>query len=272
MKLRRNKDKAPPKDLTPVQEERAQLFDKFDSMSAIPMLVLTALMLPVLIVPFAVHLRGTTAGLFVTADYLIWTIFVIEYLIKVTLAPRRFYFITHNPLDLVVVAVPMLRPLRLIRSARLLRLLRLGRVGAVTDIATGQYRKRSKLAIVNYVAVVTGALVLMCSLVVMDLEQGAPGSNIHGFGDALWWGVSTITTVGYGDRYPVTPGGRAIAAVLMLCGIGLLGIVTAGLASSFIHRQGRPTEETPSGGNEIAARLASIEATLALLVPTGTAK
>jgi voltage-gated potassium channel len=69
---------------------------------------------------------------------------------------------------------------------------------------------------------------------VLLFEENAKGSNIHDYPTALWWAIVTVTTVGYGDRYPSTPGGRAVAVVLMLLGIGLIGVLTATIASVFV--------------------------------------
>ena len=68
----------------------------------------------------------------------------------------------------------------------------------------------------------------------LDVERTAAKANIHTFSDALWWAVSTITTVGYGDHYPVTLAGRAIAIVLMLAGVGIFGVVAASAAAWFV--------------------------------------
>lgn len=73
-------------------------------------------------------------------------------------------------------------------------------------------------------------------LAITDAERGRPGATINGIGDGLWWSITTMTTVGYGDRYPVTTSGRFVAAALMLAGIALLGVVTATVASWLIER------------------------------------
>jgi voltage-gated potassium channel len=72
----------------------------------------------------------------------------------------------------------------------------------------------------------------------LDAERGDPEANITNFPDALWWGMTTISTVGYGDQFPVTGEGRLIAVGLMLAGIALLGVVTATIASWFVERIG----------------------------------
>ena len=73
----------------------------------------------------------------------------------------------------------------------------------------------------------------------VDVERGAHGANITTFGDALWWAMTTVTTVGYGDQFPVTTTGRIVAAALMLVGISLLGLITATVAASFVALSAR---------------------------------
>jgi len=83
----------------------------------------------------------------------------------------------------------------------------------------------------------TAALVVyLGAAAVLDAEREAPDANITSFGDALWWACSTITTVGYGDRYPVTTAGRLVAVVVMFVGIALLGVLTAGLAAWLLRQ------------------------------------
>ncbi len=88
------------------------------------------------------------------------------------------------------------------------------------------------------------ALAQVAALAALDAERGADGGNINSFGDALWWAMTTVTTVGYGDQFPVTPTGRFVAAGLMLAGIALLGVVTASLASWLIDRVAEVEEES----------------------------
>ena len=80
------------------------------------------------------------------------------------------------------------------------------------------------------------AIVYAASLAILEAERGQPHSEINTFGDALWWAMTTVTTVGYGDLSPVTATGRMVAVALMLAGITLLGIVTATLASWIVQR------------------------------------
>lgn len=93
---------------------------------------------------------------------------------------------------------------------------------------------RGRVAV--YVAGATVLVLFVASLAVLDAERGAKSATITTFGDALWWAMTTVTTVGYGDRYPITAEGRFIAGGLMLAGIALLGIVTASLASWLVDK------------------------------------
>jgi voltage-gated potassium channel len=129
----------------------------------------------------------------------------------------------HIP-DLLVVALPILRPLRLLRLVVLLRILN----RRATDSLRG------KVAI--YVAGATVIVLFCAALAVLDAERRNAHANITTFGDALWWATTTVTTVGYGDRYPVTTEGRFVAIGLMLAGIALIGVVTASFATWLIDR------------------------------------
>jgi len=86
-----------------------------------------------------------------------------------------------------------------------------------------------------YIAGGASLLAFCAALAVLDAERASPDANIVDFGDAIWWAVTTMTTVGYGDRFPVTGTGRLVAFGLMIGGIALLGTVTATLASWLVE-------------------------------------
>jgi voltage-gated potassium channel len=231
-------------------------YDAFASAVDTPMLVLTILWIPVLIVPLASAVHGTVATTLSSIDYTVWALFSLEYLIKLWLAPHRGQYFKTHLLDLLIVAVPFFRPLRL---GRLIRLLRLVRVGVV--LAEGLRRARSILTHngFHFVVLAAGVLVFACAGLVTFAERNAHGANIHTFGEGLWWAIVTVTTVGYGDRYPVTAFGQGVAVLLMLTGIGLIGTLTATVASYFVLEKTNATDE----------RLERIEALLAQLVNNG---
>jgi len=228
-------------------------YDKFAATVDTPMLVLTILWLPVLIVPLVSAVHGKIATTLATVDYTVWALFTLEYLIKLWLAPERGRFFKTHLLDLLIVAVPFFRPLRM---GRLIRLLRLTRV--IVVVTESLRRGRSILTHngFHFVVLAAGVLVFVCAGLVTFAERNAHSANIHDFGQGLWWAIVTVTTVGYGDRYPVTPFGQGVAVLLMLTGIGLIGTLTATVASYFVQEKTDATDE----------RLARIEALLAQLV------
>ena len=160
-----------------------------------------------------------------------WVVFGLDYLVRLFLAHRRLVFFWRHLPYLAMVALPVLRPLQLLRLVVLLRALNRRAANAL----------RGRIAI--YVGCATVLLVFTSALAALDAERGHPGATIDSFGDAMWWAITTITTVGYGDQHPVTTEGRFVAAGLMIGGIALLGTVTASIASWLVDRV-RETEET----------------------------
>lgn len=197
-------------------------------------LVLAIAWLPVLIIPLITTLHGAIAVAFAAFDYFVWAAFAVEYAVKVRLAVDRRRFVRHHLLDLAVVAVPILRPLRL---ARLFRFVRLSRV----TVVLGDGLKRAKAMLTHHglhLVLLSVTVIVFAGAALEDvLERHAPGSTIHNFGDGLWWAIVTVTTVGYGDKVPVTGAGKFVAVVLMLTGIGLVGFLTASVASFFVKEQ-----------------------------------
>jgi voltage-gated potassium channel len=208
-------------------------YDRFAAAVELPLTFLALLWLPVLVLPYIIHLSPTVTETFEAIDLFVWAAFVLEYLVKLYLSPGRKHFVTHHWLDLAVITLPMLRPLR---AARLLRLLNLSRVGVVLANALRRTKSVFTHRGLHFVLLAVLAIMFACSALVLSFEAHANGSNIHNFSDALWWAIVTVTTVGYGDKYPVTAGGRGVATVLMFVGIGLIGVLTATVASYFVEQ------------------------------------
>lgn len=157
-------------------------------------------------------------------SWIAWVIFVIDFVVRLTLADERLRYLVRHWYDVLVLALPLLRPLRLLRLIPLLSVL--NRRARVT--------LRGRVAV--YIAGGAALLAFCAALAVLDAERSSPNANITDFGDAIWWAVTTMTTVGYGDRFPVTDTGRLVAFGLMMGGIALLGTVTATLASWLVER------------------------------------
>lgn len=155
---------------------------------------------------------------------MVWVIFGLDYLIRLRLAMDRRRFLRRHLLDLAVIALPMLRPLR---SLRVLTVM-----GFLNRQSGTAFRGR----VIGYVIAATALVIGIAALAELDAERHGAKPNITGIGDALWWAVSTIATVGYGDHYPTTGEGRLVGLGLMLAGIALLGIVTASFASWLVEK------------------------------------
>jgi voltage-gated potassium channel len=230
-------------------EPSSARLDRFERATEIPMLILSVVFLAGLVTPVIdPHLSSSVRPMIALTDTAVWAVFVVEYLIRLWLAPLRLRFVAHNVLDLVVIAVPVLRPLRL---ARLARLARFTRAGALAASSVKHTRRRLHIDVAVQVVSVAVVIVFIGAVGILDVERNAKGSNIHTFGDALWWALTTVTTVGYGDRYPVTGQGRLIASAVMITGIAVLGVVTASVAGWFVeHLQAIQRTEALEAGTE----------------------
>ncbi|APU12814.1 MULTISPECIES: potassium channel family protein [Actinoalloteichus] len=184
------------------------------------------------------------------ANLLIWLVFLADLIVRCTLSEHPLRFLLTHPVDVLVVVLPVLRPLRVLRVFAAGQLLLSRKAGVL----------RAGQAVVFAVVV----LVVVGSLAVLEAERFVPGSNIHTVADALWWAITTVTTVGYGDVYPVSDVGQLVAAALMLVGISLLGVVTAGMSSWFISSSREGAQR--SSDVVIAARLSGLENDLGRLL------
>lgn len=161
----------------------------------------------------------------------VWFIFAIDYVVRLILSDDTWRFVRRYWLDLLVVALPLLRPLRLLLLVKVLQ--RFSRSGV----------ERLRGRVVTYATGGTALLILTSALAITDTERGAPDATIESLGDGFWWAITTMTTVGYGDQFPVTTAGRFIAAGLMVGGIALLGVVTATLASWMVQTVEEASED-----------------------------
>jgi len=230
-------------------------------MLALSLVFLIVLVIPVLDESLSAGWREALA----LADIIIWAIFAAEYLVRLVLSPRRGRFVVHNIADLIVIVVPVLRTLRLVR---LVRLMRFARSAATATRATQRARARVHVSAAIQVAATATIVMFVGAVGMLDVERHAAGANIRTFGDAAWWALTTLTTVGYGDRYPVTTEGRLIAAAVMLTGIAVLGVVTASIAAWFVDKL-QTIQQTEAGQTKrdqhVDAALAEVLDKLALL-------
>jgi voltage-gated potassium channel len=238
----------------------AEALERFQRQTAVPMLILALASLPLIVLPLLLDLPPAADSTIYAVDWFIWAAFALEYLIRLYLAPEKWLFMRHNVVDVLVVILPFLRPLRVVRSVKVLRVLRLGRATVFIARAVDALRDVLDRHRFNYTVFVAGIVTVGGAFMVFEFERGAPEANIVNVGDSLWWALTTITTVGYGDRFPTTGGGRAIGAVLMVLGIALFGLLAASVSAMFIRKD--VSKDVDPQLEEMSARLARIEATL----------
>ena len=199
-----------------------------------------------------------TSRILLVVDTFICVIFIADFFVRLLTAENRLGYLKWGWIDFVS-SIPMVGFLRWGRFARVVRILRVLRgVRSVKLLTTHVLSRRaeSALAAASLVCVI---LLVFGSIAILQCER-AGGGNIANAGDALWWSFVTITTVGYGDKYPVTWEGQIVAAILMTAGVGLFGTFTGFVASWFLA----PGEEEKEDELEsIRRELAEIKAILA---------
>jgi len=198
---------------------------RWEELTAYPLTMLSVLFIavyawPILDPAMEPHWRDVCE----VGDLAIWALFCAEYVVRLSLARDKRGFVRTHWFDLSVLILPVLRPLRALRLLNALRVLSRHAVSWT----------RGQLAI--YVVTTTVLIVLVAGLAALEAERGRPGSTIETYPEALWWAVCTITTIGYGDLYPVTIEGRLVALTLMVGGLGLIGFTTGSLASWIVDR------------------------------------
>jgi voltage-gated potassium channel len=173
------------------------------------------------------------------ADAVVCVMFFLDFTLHLKRAERPGqYFLTWGWIDLLS-SIPTISVLRIARVARVLRVFRVLRgVRATKLIASLILERRAESAFLA--AALVSLLIIVFSAIGILHVENTPDGNIKGPGDAVWWAVVTITTVGYGDRYPVTSEGRVLGAFLMVTGVGLFATLSGFVASWFLrptHRQ-----------------------------------
>jgi len=203
-------------------------------------ILLSVYVLVVLVVDTLVKLPTETARLLTFIDDIICVFFLFEFCLRFYQADNKLKFMQWGWIDLIssIPALPFLRAGRALRLVRLLRIMRAFRSTKHLIRYVFESRVKGTFTAVSIIAVL---MILFSSVAILQVED-QPTSNIKSAEDALWWSYVTITTVGYGDKYPVTTEGRLIAAVLMTVGVGLFGTFTGFLASWFVAERKKSEE------------------------------
>ena len=235
----------------PKQVRATQRLTAYENKTAWSMVILSIIYL--ILYSFYVldtDLAGTTRSLLNAGMNVIWIVFIADLAIRAILAPRSIAYLVHHPVDVIAVAIPAFRVLRVLRVLTAGQWL----------LSRGARLRFGRTATAVVIAVIF--VMYLSSLAVLNAERGAPGAKIETFPDALWWSIVTMSTVGYGEYYPVTTDGRIIAAGVMVVGISLLGLVGASLASSVISRL---SGQALQGQGEVRAQILALTKEVAAL-------
>jgi voltage-gated potassium channel len=218
------------------------------------LLVLSLVAVIALLLDAVVSLPAEVSRTVQMADFAVCVLLFADFSYRFRKAPSKAEFMKFGWIDLIacIPNVDFLRVGRLVRVLRIVRLLRGFRAGQRIIQVFRENHSRSAVA---SVVTITFLLIAFSSSAILIAEDG-PQSNIKTAEDAIWWSVTTITTVGYGDKFPTTTEGRVIAAILMFCGVGLFGLLSGFVASVLL---GTKSERENAELRQIAIRLKAIE-------------
>jgi len=250
----------------------AQAAPEHSNSYSIFMLVLTIMSLAIMVLLLLPLSEATHQVLFVY-DNLVCVVFLADFAFNFRRAPsKRYYFVNQRGwLDLIG-SIPTFG---VFRFTALLRLARLSRLARIARLLGGENKKRLVADVLKnrgqyaaFITVLAAFMVLVSSSVlVLQFESTSPDANITTGGDALWWAVVTITTVGYGDQYPVTLLGRLTGVAVMFSGVGIIGALASILASILVPQPEKPDEAVAAESTvtTLEAELAGIRSELVAL-------
>lgn len=222
------------------------------------MLALCVYAIGVLAADALLAIDGDVKTLLELIDWFVCGVFFVDFCVTLYRAEYKAkYFFTWGWIDLLS-SIPMINALRIGRVARLLRIFRVLRALRATKVLVGHLLAHRAESALFSAATVAFSLIVFSAIAVLTLEQNASGASIVTAEDALWWAVSTVTTVGYGEVYPITSEGRAVAVVLMIGGVGLFAALS-GIIAAYLMAPGSRPARTPAN-EDIDALRASIAA------------
>lgn len=200
-------------------------------------------------------------------DLNICIVFLVDFFVSLYKAPSKCAFLKWGWIDLVS-SVPMLDMFRVGRAVRIVRIFRILRALRSTKYILNYFLRNRKGT--SFASIVTISLMLLIfgSIAMLQFETSAD-ANIKTPADALWWAYTTITTVGYGDKYPLSIEGRIVAAILMTIGVGLFGTFTGFVTSLFVepehHEEKANLEQLTLAIQSLSAQVQSLESKLEII-------
>lgn len=198
--------------------------------------VLSIYVVTALVVDTFVKLTPETSRLLHEIDYSICVFFFIDFLVHFFSAKNKLQYMRWGWIDLVS-SIPVFNVFLAARLFRIIQLLRVLRAFRSMQLLSHFYFHNRVRGTFTSVSIIAILMVIFSAIAILNVERDAPNANIRTAEDALWWAYVTITTVGYGDKYPVTTEGRVIAVALITVGVGLFGTFTAFVASWFVEKK-----------------------------------
>jgi voltage-gated potassium channel len=247
-------DPEPKGDVPEDEQERWEVLTQLEEWLERPMLVLSFIWLSLVLIELTV----TTSGVFELLGTIIWIIFILEFLLRFALAPRKIRFLRRNPITIIALAAPAFRFLRVLRLVRLGRGLRLVRIVGTANRGLGALRKSFDRRGLGYVLATTALVILLGAGGMMAFEPARDvEGGFNGYADALWWTAMLVSTMG-SDFWPLTAEGRVLALLLSIYGLAVFGYITASFATFFIGQEAAAPDGEVGGAREIAALRAEI--------------
>ena len=228
--------------------------DRLEKWLTIPTLLTVMALLGLLLLPLINQLDAESTAKVNHISLVLGVIFVVEYVWRLIVAKHKRHFIRTNLIDTAVavsvIAMPILPDTRFLLALRVV-----SAVSMVLEVGK-DFQHLFRIRNIPYALIGATLVMVVCGILEFHYENTTKGSNITSPQDGVWWAVVTMSTVGYGDKYPITNEGRTIAVVLMMLGPVFLGILYAGLTALFM----KPTDE------ELAAKIQSEDRRLARVV------
>ena len=236
----------------PTKTRRWRLLEQMDDWLQVPMLILSLLWLMIVLA----ELMGAGHHLLAVFGTVIWVIFIVEFLVRLALAPTKIVFLRRNWLTILALAVPafrLFRSLAILRAARGLRGLRLVRIIGTANRSMNALKSTLRRRGFGYVAGLTLLVIALGAAGMLSFEPAAEvDGGFTGYGHALWWTAMLVASIGT-DFWPITVEGRILSSLLALYGLAVFGYVAATFASFFIGNDARSASGEIAGGAEIAS-------------------
>src|ERR687893_326699 len=240
-----------PKKLRNDPAAREDLLGRLDRYFDVPLALASLALVLIAVIELTGEVSGPWEGRLAALGWALWSLFLVEFVVKLALAPVKRRYLRESWLDALIVLLPFLRVLRLARIVQTrtlpaaFRVLVFGGRGSQGTLQLLRRRRIGQLAIISAMVILIGAALGYL------LEAGAPGARIRDFGDALWWSGALVTTVS-SEIYPVTAAGRVLGFVLMLYAIGIFTYFIGSVASVLVALDAQQAPKKEQGGVELS--------------------